>query len=141
MEVLWVHQGMEQYGTICDDKWTIEEARVICRQLGYFDARAAYGQAFFGEGEGMILLDDVACTGMETDIVQCAHSYWMDTNCLSSEDAGVVCVPGILKMVNVKRITILKEYAKQYSNDFHKIRNSIKQHVTNFQFALSLAYM
>lgn len=94
VEVLWTHQGVEMYGTICDDKWTIEEARVICRQLGFFDATAAYGQAFFGEGAGMILLDDVACTGTETDIVQCAHGYWMNTDCVSAEDAGVVCMPG-----------------------------------------------
>ncbi|XP_071831062.1 scavenger receptor cysteine-rich type 1 protein M160-like isoform X3 [Apostichopus japonicus] len=93
VEVLWTHQGVEMYGTICDDKWTIEEARVICRQLGFFDATAAYGQAFFGEGAGMILLDDVACTGTETDIVQCAHGYWMNTDCVSAEDAGVVCMP------------------------------------------------
>lgn len=95
VEVLWVHQGFEQYGTICDDNWTIREARVICRQLGHFDASAAYGQAHFGPGAGMILLDDMACTGTETDIVQCAHNYWMDTNCVNAEDASVVCIPGL----------------------------------------------
>lgn len=80
-----------RYGTICDDGWGIEEAMVVCRQLGFDGAISAPTQAEFGRGTGDILLDDVSCRGDETDIIDCIHRGIGSHNCQHHEDAGVVC--------------------------------------------------
>ena len=79
------------WGTICDDFWSIEDAHVICRQLGFGSAIQATGSASFGQGTGTIWLDNVQCIGNETTIEDCTHRGWGNHNCVHSEDAGVIC--------------------------------------------------
>ena len=79
------------WGTVCDDGWDINDARVVCRQLGYPSALSAPHSARFGQGSGKIWLDDVQCQGNETSIVNCRHRPWGVHNCAHSEDASVIC--------------------------------------------------
>eukprot|EP00058_Branchiostoma_floridae_P016425 XP_002601913.1 hypothetical protein BRAFLDRAFT_86397 [Branchiostoma floridae] len=79
------------WGTVCDDGFDMNDAHVICRQLGYKSAEEVRSQAAFGEGSGKIVLDDLACEGSETNIEDCSHNGWGIHDCQHSEDVGVVC--------------------------------------------------
>ena len=79
------------WGTVCDGDWDINDAGVVCRQLGYSSAFSAPHSARFGQGSGKIWLDDVQCQGDENSIVNCQHNPWGVQDCVHREDASVIC--------------------------------------------------
>ena len=80
------------WGTVCDDKFDINEAHVICRMLGYSGALAAFGGAYYGRGKGKILMDELECAGDEQDIFDCPMNAAIGIHdCTHREDAGVEC--------------------------------------------------
>jgi serine protease 12 (motopsin) len=44
----------ETWGTVCHSHWTIDDANVVCRELGYARALAAPDYAAFGTGTGPV---------------------------------------------------------------------------------------
>ena len=83
------HNGT--WGTVCDDGWDLQDATVVCRQLGYFNATAALGSTSFGAGSGPIFHNNLSCSGNESHITMCPNHGSADLNCTHSEDAGVIC--------------------------------------------------
>ncbi|KFQ69356.1 Macrophage receptor MARCO, partial [Phaethon lepturus] len=80
------HQG--SWGTICDDGWSVQDATVVCRMLGYNRAVSAFTAT---AGTGQIWLDDVNCRGNERSIFDCPKPDWGVNNCSHNEDAGLEC--------------------------------------------------
>ncbi|KAL1278236.1 hypothetical protein QQF64_024909, partial [Cirrhinus molitorella] len=89
-----------QWGTVCDDGWDINDASVVCRQLGCGRAVSAHGSAHFGKGSGQIWLDDVGCSGSESSLTQCSHPSIGKHNCGHHEDAGVVCLGKNIRLIS-----------------------------------------
>jgi hypothetical protein len=80
-----------QWGTICGYNWDINDATVVCRQLGYrYAIRALSGSQVEG-GTGQIWLDRVSCNGSEQSLTSCRHRGWGRHNCYHYLDAGVEC--------------------------------------------------
>ena len=78
---------------MCDDIWGTNDARVVCRQLGFTEGnvgRAYYGyNSPFYHGTGAILMDNVHCSGEEATLAECQHIT--NHNCGHHEDAAVDC--------------------------------------------------
>ncbi|XP_021168080.2 lysyl oxidase homolog 3B isoform X2 [Fundulus heteroclitus] len=89
-----------EWGTICDDDFSIANANVLCRQLGFVSATGWTHSAKYGKGQGKIWLDNVLCNGGEKSIELCTSRGWGNSDCTHDEDAGVVCkderIPGFV---------------------------------------------
>ena len=91
------HNGV--WGTVCDDEWDLNDAEVICTELGLGEAVAAIPSAFYGQGSGQIWVDNVNCVGTEETIADCSHSGWGYHNCVHGKDASVHCSAGMYRTI------------------------------------------
>uniref|UniRef100_A0A673MM96 SRCR domain-containing protein n=1 Tax=Sinocyclocheilus rhinocerous TaxID=307959 RepID=A0A673MM96_9TELE len=84
-----------QWGRVCGDDWDMTDASVVCRELGCGEAVEALGGAHFGQGSGLIWMDNVACSGSESTLKNCRSSGSSVNYCGHHEDARVRCSESI----------------------------------------------
>ncbi|PNI38897.1 LOXL3 isoform 6 [Pan troglodytes] len=84
-------QRAGEWGTICDDDFTLQAAHVLCRELGFTEATGWTHSAKYGPGTGRIWLDNLSCSGTEQSVTECASRGWGNSDCTHDEDAGVIC--------------------------------------------------
>ena len=80
-----------EWGTVCDDRFGLTDANVICRMLGYPRAVTSRAKAYYGAGTGKIWIDSLECKGDEDSIFECKMNKLGDHDCEHKEDAGVEC--------------------------------------------------
>ncbi|XP_069735214.1 scavenger receptor cysteine-rich type 1 protein M130-like [Phaenicophaeus curvirostris] len=87
-----------QWGTVCGWSWDMDDAAVVCKQLGCGSALKAHRTAHFGPGSGPIWLFGVQCKGTESALSDCTDSEYAREYCDHRRDAGVTC-SGFVQLV------------------------------------------
>ncbi|XP_078390386.1 scavenger receptor cysteine-rich domain-containing protein DMBT1-like [Cetorhinus maximus] len=79
------------WGAVCDGSWDVPDADVVCRQLGCGPALSAPGGAHFGAAGGPFWMDDVECSGTESNLLHCRRNALGDHSCSPGSAASAIC--------------------------------------------------
>ncbi|XP_059704130.1 deleted in malignant brain tumors 1 protein-like [Haemorhous mexicanus] len=81
------------WGSVADDNWDMEDAEVVCQQLGCGSASgASSAHEHFGLGDGLVSLALVDCSGDEATLWDCEIRGWGPYNVsINDFDTAVVC--------------------------------------------------
>ncbi|XP_020817147.1 uncharacterized protein LOC110190830 isoform X1 [Drosophila serrata] len=92
-----------QWGYVCDDKFGLKDADVVCRELGFpMGAQEVRGNSFYAppNQDFNYVMDEVECRGNETKLSECPFKGWGVHNCGVDEVAGVICKVPVMKCPN-----------------------------------------
>lgn len=105
------HQGRievrvnKQWQVVCGDGWSLNEAQVVCKQLGLGFAENVLHLWLADHEQFSPIFSGIACNGNEAHISECSMP---DSGrfCPDSYDniAGITCVPGIVIEPGPKRV-------------------------------------
>ncbi|XP_042201728.1 deleted in malignant brain tumors 1 protein-like [Callorhinchus milii] len=79
------------WGTVCSDSMGLEDAEVICKQLGCGHALKVDIDGQIDKASGPIWMDEVECNSQESFLWQCSSTPWGEHDCEHSDDVRVVC--------------------------------------------------
>ena len=80
------------WGSVCQDSWDLQDAIVVCRQLGWVQT-VSYRGLWFGLGTGRFWLENanINCIGNESKLYQCPQQVIRSGVCRSRRYANVQC--------------------------------------------------
>ena len=80
------------WGSVIEPAWDMEDAEVVCQQLGCGSAAGAYSaRERFGEGDGPVSVSRVNCKGTEATLWDCEIRGWGPYGSINDWDTAVVC--------------------------------------------------
>lgn len=85
-----------RWGAVCDDLWDINDANVVCNELGFPGAAGAAKRSKFGKGRRRVWLSGLQCRGHERHLTMCSSWGWgrFHHHCRKyKSSAGVICNP------------------------------------------------
>ncbi|XP_065830758.1 scavenger receptor cysteine-rich domain superfamily protein-like [Oscarella lobularis] len=83
-----------QWGRVCQRYWDLNDAHVVCRQLGFTRAQRYTTGSTFGSTSITMWMDEVRCNGNEKQLQDCSFDGWGNYNYYCTRyqyNAGVVC--------------------------------------------------
>ena len=128
----------QQWYTICDtNQWTVQDATVVCRSLGYsFKTANLQINQSYGLGTGPILTASILCLGTENYIWDCPLYHNERSICNHNMDRGITCSG---KPFVYMRYYYMIIHFKQYIYVFHF--NCIIYYLFRFFIFLSFVYL
>lgn len=82
----------QQWGTVCDKEFDIDDANVFCHYLGWHGATGVFSRALLGEGSGPIIMSNMGCKGDEKSPFDCKHTAFEEIKgCTHRNDVGISC--------------------------------------------------
>jgi hypothetical protein len=88
----WRFATMEYGGQCVTMAGMKVDANVVCQQVGFSYQRALpTNDSRFGDGKGPILLDNVACNQIHSNLFQCVNFQYIGTFRYCMHTAGVIC--------------------------------------------------
>ena len=69
----------DEWGTVCDNGWDLDDAQVVSRQLGYGPPIAARGKAYYGQRSVRIWLDNLVMNQLleSVHMLNVCHLSWI----------------------------------------------------------------
>ncbi|XP_071542113.1 neurotrypsin-like [Panulirus ornatus] len=89
----------QEWSTICGAGFSTDDAKVICRSLGYGSGWVVpFSLSYFGVGTGPVHVHKMECRGYEDWIRECPSFVWSQSLCVHHLDVGVFCYDGGLEL-------------------------------------------
>ena len=85
----------KEWGTVCNRYWDVNDAKVLCRYMGFVTGFPLY-TGKFPDPPRKVYESNLHCNGSEDSLQHCPHEGWEqpdpDKNCADhSKDAAVYC--------------------------------------------------
>ena len=93
------YQG--KWGKICRNEWDINDAKVVCRQLGFQSGLAEFIGMDTKNETISVAISNVACTGRESVLASCKRLDGKHIKCVDNIGAQALCEPSKWKLANV----------------------------------------